>query len=942
MADYNIKADITANTKGYEAGIKKAQESTKKFSTSLSKVIQGLGKNGLVGAMGSIGLASAGLSATLGAVVKIARNVSKAIDECTEAYKKQNIAEISLKTAMQNNPLTNGQGTKQLREFASEMQRMSNMGDEELIPFMTQLIASGRTEAETMKIIKTASDMASSGAMSFDTAVAQLNATLNGNIGRLGQQNAELKGLTEEELKNGKAVDILAEKYKGLTEATIDTKKQLQNAIGDLRESFGTVFEKALSPMRSFFAEIIQGWADARKAKQEYEGAVQAVTSGNADIEQLQIVIDANQKKLEDFNKVVEQKAKEYKKDREEILANWIMYLTSEEMEKYTSGDLFGPKQAQEIERQNTLLQGRIRVMKKVADAEEKVKQKRAEGEKAEAERLEREKQLAEMQDKYLKKIAEQEARWNNIESVTGETVKAEEKINFYQNAIVDTLSEANGQIDVGNELFEEQVKTIERLRAGLDPEQKKTGNEWEKKLREQLIARLEADKEEKLAEVENSKMASWQKEQVEVNYNEQLKKLKLEALEIEEQEALNSVKDLANADEERLRIQEYYENEKFNLILEYAKKNKEAGKVASDSFVDGFKTVTKKLQPIVNEIGKVLGRVANVAKSMFTGGVSIFKKIFEIDVDTVLDAILKIEDKVLTFFVETLPKLPQFVASVMQSISVLLQSVLQVVTPEKVAEVIKDIMATIQEYAPIVIGAIGDILSNMLEGIINSVPEILDTLGVVVEKLAEVIPQLIEKLIELFITILQNPDKLARIVVALIKGVVEIVNVLLRNIGPLLDALLPAIGTIILEIIKALPSMLLSLGEALWEAVKGIGKFIVNLLIKAINLLLDGISSAWTWTGLAGIPHIPELATGTDNAQRGIALVGEAGPELVRFNGGEQVLNNRNTQKALAGVGNNGNVFNVTFNNTMDTTAYAMMSQLKQYNRQMAINSII
>ena len=46
MADYNIKADITANTKGYEAGIKKAQESTKKFSTSLSKVIQGLGKNG--------------------------------------------------------------------------------------------------------------------------------------------------------------------------------------------------------------------------------------------------------------------------------------------------------------------------------------------------------------------------------------------------------------------------------------------------------------------------------------------------------------------------------------------------------------------------------------------------------------------------------------------------------------------------------------------------------------------------------------------------------------------------------------------------------------------------------------------------------------------------------------------------------------------------------
>jgi phage-related protein len=251
--------------------------------------------------------------------------------------------------------------------------------------------------------------------------------------------------------------------------------------------------------------------------------------------------------------------------------------------------------------------------------------------------------------------------------------------------------------------------------------------------------------------------------------------------------------------------------------------------------------------------------------------------------------------------------------------------------------------MDTIKEYAPTIIGAIADILSNMLDGIINSLPQILDTLNVVVEKLAEVLPQLIQKLIDLFIGILQNPEKIAQLVVTIIKGIVEIFNVLLRNIGPLLEALLPAIGTIIIELIKAIPDILASMAEALWEAVKGIGKFIVNMIIDVLNLLFDGISKAWTWIpGTKGIPHIPKLATGTDNAQRGIALVGEAGPELVRFNGGEQVLNNRHTQKALAGIGSGGNTFNVTFNNTMDTTAYAMMSQLRQYNRQMAINSII
>ena len=53
-------------------------------------------------------------------------------------------------------------------------------------------------------------------------------------------------------------------------------------------------------------------------------------------------------------------------------------------------------------------------------------------------------------------------------------------------------------------------------------------------------------------------------------------------------------------------------------------------------------------------------------------------------------------------------------------------------------------------------------------------------------------------------------------------------------------------------------------------------------------------------------------------------------------------MLNANNTQKALEGMGGTTINQNVTFNNLQDTTAYAMMNQFKQYNRQMAINSII
>lgn len=82
--------------------------------------------------------------------------------------------------------------------------------------------------------------------------------------------------------------------------------------------------------------------------------------------------------------------------------------------------------------------------------------------------------------------------------------------------------------------------------------------------------------------------------------------------------------------------------------------------------------------------------------------------------------------------------------------------------------------------------------------------------------------------------------------------------------------------------------------------------------------------------------------ATGTNNATRGLHLVGEVGPELVKFNGGEQVLNARNTQSALENASGTTINQNVVFNNLQDTSAFAMMSQLRQYNREMAINGII
>lgn len=966
MAEYNISAQITADTKGFESGVKKAQTASKKLGKSITDVVKGFGKSGLSGAITSAGLALGGIGLAVGTAVKAIKGITKALGECAEAYKVQLKAERALDTAINNSPYVSGTASKALKDFASEMQKVSNLGDEEIIPQMTQLIATGRTEAEVMKIIATASDMSASGAMSFDQAVTQLNATLNGNIGRLGQQNAELKALTKEELESGKAVEILGEKYKGLAQATTDTKTQMKNAIGDLKETFGSVFENAMAPMRKFFTEIIQGWADARKAKQEYEGAMIAIEKGEATANDYRIKEKKLLEEIEAIEGDLRKQAEEFGMTYEEAYSS---------MADWQRAQLEAMKDELDTTQKLARMHEGLEKIKKLEGqwAEEEAKKKQEE--------IEKETRIADLKDEYLKKIAEQEAKWQHIKEVTGEAVKEEEKIAFYQDSLVDLMTKAGGQITTNNQLYKDQIAIIQKLQAELNPEEQKTSTEWEKKLFQQTIERLEEEKQAMLESKAYAEMSAEDKYRIEKAYNDKLYELNLQRIQEEREKALESVEDFANAEEEKKRIMDYYQNLIKDNAKKYSTSMEKAGEEASKGFAKGFKNVLNEVSNIMQKIGKVIGKVIG---KMFSGAKGIFTKLFDFNPDEALDGLLKFEDKILTFFVETLPKIPAFLASAFQSVATLLNTIFDSVNFESlldslvdsVTKILKDIPKLIvnaipkmlktvstlfKEFRKILPGLkntfqtiVGELfkylpdfvkveLPTLLSDIVSLIPTLMGAGSTFIKALVSALPGIIQTVIDAFIEILKAPKEIADLAVSIVNAFVEVIMVVVRNIAPLLKALLPAIATIIIEIFKALPELLWSLTKEIGSMILEVGKWIVNLIIDGINKMLDGISKVWTWIpGTKGIPHISHFAKGTDNAPSGLALVGEAGPELVRFNGGEQVLNNRNTQKLLAGATSGGNTFNVTFNNLQDTSAYAMMSQLRQYNRQMAINGII
>ena len=1074
-ADYSVGTKVTADVSNFERGMNKAEKSLKGFSEKLANSIDRLGKKGLVGSVANVTLAMQGLTKSFSTVIKFAKDVGKAINDCTEAYKSQIIAERALDTAIQNNPFVTGESSKALKEFASEMQRVSNYGDEELIPMMANLVSLGRTESETMQIMSVAMDMSAGMGISLDSAITQLNATLNGSIGRLGQQNAELKSLSEEELRSGRAVEILGEKFKGFSSATADTSKQLQNIKGDFKEALGQFTLPSSDLWNKFWAGF-------------YQRGIEAINKINAFMD-AQII----GKKL--ANSITEQIAKINPAD----VGGRIDYTRSV---LKVIGD-------NELEALKNYLSG----LKKLSAEQE-----------------------------YISKLisTEQQAR----EWVSGEAKKEAEakKAQADEEAKITTESEKQAEIS-----------------------KKKTN--WASKLLDQRIEMLETERDRAIQNAEEEGKESYS---IWRDYNEKILELKLQRLEEEKNKALQEE---GLTEEDKIAIEEYYSGETKKIYDELGNYKKKKGKEEEKDEKSKFATMLEYAKKYADNIKNVLSKISSEMKKVFSSIKNVFSKaleIFKFNPDDALDSLLAIEDTILTFFVETLPKLPQFFSSAIQSIVILLDTLLDSIDWEKVQSILNSIIDTIIENAPKIINQLLDLVINiaqtLLNGLIHFVENggwkmlldtlltiqkrleqfVIDNIDEIVQTIIDMLPDLVQFLIDSIVSASKTLGKLMKpilkLIVKLIEAIIEVafsdevidasfdviedfVEALLETIIEMFPKILPKIIAKLLKtilrskyefpariaksflsgMIKAFketdwlqfvkdcftgfidgikeffgihsPSTLFeSFGEfmieGLWNGIKNMGSWLNENVFGFFSNLWDGIknvfsgvgdwfgnvfkgakdritsafegignwasgvwanikggfsnvggwfsttfssassaiknafsglgdwfndlwnniksgassvgdaiggavSKAGEWAGGVGegiwdfgksvgegiqdafddasdwfedvadgvsdwVDSWKFWATGTNVAPKGLAVVGEQGPELVKFNGGEQVLNTRNTQKALEGVGGNTNNFNVTFNNLKDTSAFAMMNQMKQYNRSLAINGVI
>ena len=239
------KVNIQVST----TGVKKSKEELSGLTRAISKVgkAAGIATAAYFGAKGLIG----------------------AFSTVIEAAGRQEQAEKSLEVAL-------GRTSTALLDQASALQSVTTAGDEAIIEQQAFLASLKFTEDQIKTIIPVALDLSAATGISLESAVRNTSKTFSGLAGELGELVPQLRELTQEEMKAGKAVEVLGKLFEGQASEQALTMsgalQQAQNSAGDLAEVLGEKLSPFVKTMAINFtqaAESLTGFIGAMPLSRE-------------------------------------------------------------------------------------------------------------------------------------------------------------------------------------------------------------------------------------------------------------------------------------------------------------------------------------------------------------------------------------------------------------------------------------------------------------------------------------------------------------------------------------------------------------------------------------------------------------------------------------------------------------------------------------------------
>lgn len=370
------------------------------------------------------------------------------------------------------------------------------------------------------------------------------------------------------------------------------------------------------------------------------------------------------------------------------------------------------------------------------------------------------------------------------------------------------------------------------------------------------------------------------------------------------------------------------------------------------EGLVEGLKGISESvmiiLQPLVDLIKGLFDGLFNAITEPINNVVNAFTKLNEMGFETLKDTLKTLVDLFtnlsnITFNAiidlskmgfDALIKVLETVSNLFMDLSkISFQAItdLSKMGFDALNKSLDSVLGTLKDLTGLTFQSIVDLSKigfDTLKSVLTTIRDILKDINNVTFKTLEAGLNAIKDVVKIIADLMTNITKISFDGFNnMFKGVADVVKVSGKSIIGVLGAVIQAIGDLWNEISDIVKNITTVKIWTPWQTYEFGGVDLGKIELPDISKYTNIINA---------------LATGTNAAEKGLTLVGEAGPELVNFRGGEQVLNSHNTQKALEGMSGTTINQNVTFNNLQDTTAFAMLQQLKQYNRQMAINGII
>jgi len=256
------------------------------------------------------------------------------------AFEQQEKANRRLMLSVRGNALA----YKDLTDQATRFQRTAGISDDAIQQIQTLAAQSGKTTAEVKKITEATIQLASVTGQDLQAAYLQINQTLTGSAGRLGRLDVEFTKLTEDQLKNGEAVDLILTKYKGFAEESATATDKFTQNWDEFKERVGGWLSSVFLPQLEKMNAILNTDSDkyrlfGGKGVSVYDmipKPEESAPMNEADLEYWTKIYDDLVSKDKERLELLKQQAEEYEK---------MMKLETQKRDSYP--DLFLPTESQ-------------------------------------------------------------------------------------------------------------------------------------------------------------------------------------------------------------------------------------------------------------------------------------------------------------------------------------------------------------------------------------------------------------------------------------------------------------------------------------------------------------------------------------------------------------------------------------------------------------------